>query len=315
MSDPKRLEMMAEIARLYYEKNLNIKEIGKTFGVSPSSVSRLLKEAQERKIVEVKIRYPFLTVPSLGKQLQQHLKLKEVYVLPDFKGSYSELMERLGMLAARVLEERLEDGMTLGVSLGVAVANTAKSFTMTRDIHCRVVRLHGANDNELVEGANLAQKFSAQLGNQFKIIPSPFIMQNRHSCELIVREPSVQEAIRDAESCNIALIGLGSMNYSVSTLLRNRLISPEELEELSAAGAVGEICGKHYDFKGKVLDAEFNHRTVSIDLQKLQKIKTVIGVAGSPAKTDAILGAVRGHLINTLVTDTTAANILLEKTL
>ncbi len=315
MSDPKRLEMMAEIARLYYEKNLNLKEIGKIFGISSSSVSRLLKEAQERKIVEVIIRYPFLTVPSLGKQLQQHLKLKEAYVLPEFKGSYPELMERVGMLAARVLEENLEEEMTLGVSLGVAVANTARSFTMSRTIHCRVVRLHGANENELVEGANLAQKFSAQLGNEFKIIPSPFIMQNRHSCELIMREPSVREAIREAEACNVALIGLGSLNYSVSTLLRNHLISPEELEELRAAGAVGEICGKHYDFNGKVIDAEFNHRTVSIDLQKLHRVKTVIGVAAGPAKVEPILGAIRGRLINTLVTDSTAANLLLEKQL
>jgi DNA-binding transcriptional regulator LsrR (DeoR family) len=194
----------------------------------------------------------------------------------------------------------------------VAVANTARAFFMARRIHCSVVRLHGANDNELVVGANLAQIFSAQLGNEFKIIPSPFILQNRHACELIRREPSVREAIRVAEGCTVALVGLGTMDYSLSTLVRSNLITQEELEQLRLEGATGEICGQHYDRNGKVLDVEFNHRTVSINLERLHTIPTVIGVAAGAAKVDAIMGAVRGCLINTLVTDAPTARLLLE---
>jgi DNA-binding transcriptional regulator LsrR (DeoR family) len=118
-----------------------------------------------------------------------------------------------------------------------------------------------------------------------------------------------------AENCDVALVGLGSLNYSVSTLLRNRLISPEELEQLRLSGATGELCGKYYDCNGKVLDADFNHRTVSINVEKLHAVQTVIGVAAGTAKVDAIMGAVRGGLINTLVTDTTAARLLLDNPL
>ena len=102
-SDPKRLEMIADVARLYYEENINVKAIATLFETSPSSVSRLLQEAKDLKIVQVVIHYPFLTVPSLGEQLRQHLALKDAYVLPDFRGPYPELMQRLGQLAARVL--------------------------------------------------------------------------------------------------------------------------------------------------------------------------------------------------------------------
>lgn len=310
--DPKRLELIAEVARLYYEEEMNVKEIAVLFDTSPSSVSRLLQEAKDLKIVQVVIRYPFLTVPSLGQQLKQHLGLKEAYVLPDFRGKSAQLMERLGQLAARVLEEHLEEGMTLGVSLGIMVGHTARAFQMAHNIKCTVVRLHGASENEIVEGNNLAQIFSAQLGNQFKIIPSPFIMQSRAACELILQEPSVRENIRIAEECEIALVGLGSLDPAVSTLLRNHLLTEEELTELRQAGAVGEICGKHYNADGVVLETEFNQRTVAINLDKLRQMRFVIGVAAGPAKVNPILGAARGRLINILVTDADTARLLLK---
>lgn len=312
--DPKRLDMIAEVARLYYEEERNVKDIANIFEVSPSSISRILQEAKELKIVQVVIRYPFLNVPSLGKQLCHNLGLKEAYVLPEFKGKYAELNERVGKLAARVLEEHLEDGMTLGVSLGMAVANTARAFIATHEMHCTVVRLHGANDNEIEEGRNLAQIFSAQLGNQFKIIPCPFVLQSRESCELFMREPSIREMITIAEESDVALVGLGSLDPSYSTILRNQLLSKNELHELRENGAVGEICGKYYDSQGKVLDVEFNHRTVTINLEKMRTMKYAIGVAVGPAKVEPILGAVAGGLINILVTDSDTARLLIGTT-
>ena len=312
MMDQKRLEMVADVARLYYEEHKNVKEIAVLFETSSSTVSRMLREAKDLKIVQVVIRYPFLTLPSLGQQIKQYFGLKEAYVLPDFRGKYPDLMERVGRLAAHVLEEHLEEGMTLGVSLGMAVACTARAFTMPRSIHCTVVRLHGASDTEIQESKNLAQIFSDQLGNEFKIIPSPLIMQSSSSCELILREPIVQDVIRIAEESEIALVGLGSLDTSVSTLVRNHLQTEKELLALREDGAVGEVCGKYYDAQGNVLDTEFNHRTVSIDIKKLRNVNFVLGVAAGAAKVDPILGAVRGGLINILVTDAGTARLLLK---
>lgn len=313
MSDPRRLELITEVARLYYEKDMNVKEIGKVFDISPSSVSRLLKEAKENKIVEIVIRYPFLSMPSLGLHLQERFGLKEAHVLPDFSGAYQELNVRLGNLAARVLEQHLDNDMTLGISLGLAVSNTARAFYMARRLRCRVIRLQGANDNELAEGTDLAQIFSAQLGGEFKILPSPWVMQTKEACDVIMQEPTIKDLIRQAESVDIALVGVGTMDASISTLLRNRLITPEEFTRMRRAGAVGEIFGLHYDRDGKQLDVDFNQRIVSMALDKLRQIDTVIGVAASPGKVDAILGALRGKLINVLVTDAAAARLLLER--
>lgn len=312
MPDQERLEFIAEVARLYYEEGKSQAEIGKLFDISHSTVSRMIKDAHELKIVEVIVRYPFRTIPSLAQDIKNHFGLKAVFVMPKSGNSYRELINNLSQLAARTLEDYLWDGSTLGLSLGMAVAATVRRVKITQPMHIKVVRLQGATENELMEGTDLAQILSSQLGNDSTIIPSPWIMKSVAACQLILQEPSVSESIRLAENADIGLVGMGSMQPEISTILRNNLISEQELNALKAAGAVGEICGKHYDQEGKILDVDFNRRTVAIEIEKLAHFETVIGVAASAAKAHAILGAIRGRLINVLVTDEEAAQALLK---
>jgi deoxyribonucleoside regulator len=312
MLDQDRLEMIAEVARLYYEEGKSQAEIGKIFDISHSTISRMIAEAHQEKIVEVIIRYPVKTIPSLSQEIQSKLGLKAAHVMPTYGNSFRELIDRLGQLAARSVEGYLRDGITLGISLGMAVATTVRCIRVTQPIHIKVVRLQGATDNELMEGTDLAQILSSQMGNDSMIIPSPWLMKSSEAAQLIMQEPSVVDAIQIAERADIGLVGMGSMIPEVSTILRNRLISVEELKKLEAIGAVGEICGKFYDIHGSILDVEFNQRTISIDIKKLSQFETVIGVAASVHKVKAILGAIRGKLINVLVTDSETARHLIK---
>lgn len=312
MADQKRLEMIAEVARLYYKEGYSQAEIGSVFDISHSTISRMLQEAHDEKIVEVIIRYPFQTMPSLSQAVKDRFGLKNAYVMPSTGNSYRELINNLAQVAARSLEETLEDGMTLGISLGMAVAATVRRVRITNPMHVRVVRLQGATENELMEGTDLAQILSAQLGNDSMIIPSPWMMKSIEACQLILQEPTVADAIRVAENADIGLVGMGSMEPEISTLLRNHLISRKEMENLRKAGAVGEIVGKHYDFQGNVLDVDFNKRSVSIAIEKLADFDTVIGVAGGEKKAKAILGAINGKFINVLVTDSNTARKILD---
>jgi len=312
MLDQDRLEMIAEVARLYYQEGKSQAEIGKLFNLSHSTISRIIAEAHQEKIVEIIIRYPRKTIPSLSQDIQSKLGLKAAYVMPVSGNSFRELIDNLGQLAARTVEQYLQDGITLGISLGMAVATTVRNIKVTQPIHIKVVRLQGATDNELMEGTDLAQILSAQMGNDAMIIPSPWLMKSTEAKQLIMQEPSVVEAIRIAERSDIALVGMGSMIPEVSTILRNNLITVDELLSLESKGAVGEICGKFYDIQGNILDDEFNERTISIDISKLAHFETVIGVAGSVHKAKAILGAIRGGLINVLVTDSETARELIK---
>lgn len=54
----KKLEKLVRIAQLYYQEEKTQSEIAKIYGVSRPLVSRMLREAKELGIVEIRIRPP-----------------------------------------------------------------------------------------------------------------------------------------------------------------------------------------------------------------------------------------------------------------
>jgi DNA-binding transcriptional regulator LsrR (DeoR family) len=52
-------------------------------------------------------------------------------------------------------------------------------------------------------------------------------------------------------------------------------------------------------------------RVIGLNLQDLKKIKIVIGIAGGSRKMAAISGALKGELINVLITDERTAKAVL----
>ena len=85
-----------------------------------------------------------------------------------------------------------------------------------------------------------------------------------------------------------------------------------ELSELHAAGAVGEICARFYDINGGPCATSLDRRMVAPDLEQLRSIPLIIGVACGHEKAAAILGAVRGGYVKTLVTDDVTAVAILS---
>lgn len=55
---PRDPELMAEAARLYYLQNHSVDEVARTLQVSMATVSRLLKDARARGIVEIRVHDP-----------------------------------------------------------------------------------------------------------------------------------------------------------------------------------------------------------------------------------------------------------------
>ena len=81
--------------------------------------------------------------------------------------------------------------------------------------------------------------------------------------------------------------------------------------KLRKAGAVGQICGRSFNAQGKKCLGELDDRTIGLNLAQIRKIKHKICIATGQEKVAAILGALRGKLVNVFVTDeNTAASLL-----
>ena len=60
-----RLELLATVADLYYVERCSQAEIANRLGYSRSAVSRMLTEAHEHQLIEIRINHPMQRVSQL----------------------------------------------------------------------------------------------------------------------------------------------------------------------------------------------------------------------------------------------------------
>ncbi len=314
--DPSRLTYLAKIASLYYDQGKTQQEIADEVGITRSAISRLLTEAREAGIVEIVVHYPWKTSAELEKALLAAFPLKTVRVLHSADKSYQEMLQGIGVLAAEYLESVLQPDISIGISWGTALYEMIKAMPPKNLPGAEVVQLIGATgaENISTDGPMLAQLLSNRLGCTCRYLHAPLIIDSEAGQNIIIQDSSIQTTLERARNVNIALVGIGTTDPALYSLLRAGYVSEEETLAIRRAGAVGDICAHHYDADGHVLDIDINRRVVGITLEELKAIDTVVGVAGGEKKGETILGALRGGFINVLITDETAARRVLAET-
>ena len=82
------------------------------------------------------------------------------------------------------------------------------------------------------------------------------------------------------------------------------------MKKLIAEGAAGEICGWFFDGDGQIMNNPINDRVASVPVPPRETC-TVVGIAQGRKKSPAILAALRGGLLNGVITDEQSAEYLL----
>ena len=306
--------LLARVASLYYEKNLTQAEIARQLHISRPQVSRLLAEGRQEGVVKIVIHHPPDKYAALKHELQHRFGLTETLVLASGHLGYAQLVERLGTLAARYLEDRLQDGMILGISWNTGVYQVVNALQAARQKKVTVVQLTGAvgSINPLLDGPDLTRWLAQNLGGQYKYLPAPLLVESPATREALLQDRSIREPLALMEKLDMALVGIGSLSPALSGLLSAGYITETELREIIRRGGVGDICSYHFDLHGHVLPLELHQRLIGITLERLKRTPCVIGVGGGIDKAASILGALRLGVINCLVTDDIAARAVLK---
>lgn len=313
MSEDK-LSLLAKVASLYYEKNLTQAEIAQRLNISRPQVSRLLAEGRQEGVVEIIIHHPAAKAAPLEQELLERFSLKEIKILTSGHLGYAQLAERLGVLAARHMEERLQDGMILGISWNTGVYQVVNALRAARQKKVTVIQLTGAvgSINPLIDGPDLTRWLAQTLGGQYKYLPAPLLVESAATREALLQDRSIRESLALLDQMDIALLGIGSLSPALSSLLSAGYITDAELREIIRQGGVGDICSYHYDRHGNVLPLELHQRLIGVSLETLRKTSYVIGVGGGIDKASAVMGALNLGVIDCLVTDEIAARAVLK---
>ncbi len=309
-----RRAYLAQVATKYYEQNKTQQEVAEEMGLTRSAVSRLLTEAREKGIVEIIVHDPRRTSPQLERALRERFPLKAVRVLVRGSKSYQDMLCDLGVLAAEYLASIIQPTDTVGISWGTGLHQMLAALRPMSLPNVEVVQLVGGTGSEpsSTVGPLLAPHLADILGGRCRYLHAPLIVESEVARDALLQERSVRETLARGAQANIALVGIGSTQADIYNPYRLGYVSDEELAEIRDAGAIGLVCGRHYNIAGHVLDISINRRVVGIELRALAGVDKVIGVAGGIEKGEAILGALRGRYVNVLFTDEAAAHRVLE---
>ena len=125
-----------------------------------------------------------------------------------------------------------------------------------------------------------------------------------------VLEP-VAATMNQFRRVTIALVGIGALQPSVMLANSGNTFTSEELHDLEARGAVGDLCLRFFDRDGRPVGGPLDERVIGMTYEELKAVARVVAVAGGDRKVAAIRSCLLGGHINVLITDNFTAEKLL----
>jgi DNA-binding transcriptional regulator LsrR (DeoR family) len=310
--DAEDKKLLYKIAKAYYEDGLTQQQIGRRFGLSRIKISRLLRQAKDQKIIQITISAPQPTSADLERQLEKRFGLKEALVVTPSDRRTQTVVDEIGAAAADYLLRCLQDKEVVAISWGTAILATVNALPAARLPNVRVVQMIGGL-GELeaqTHGAELARRMADALGARPRLLHAPGIVKDRSVRDALAKDPQVADTLQLAAKADIATVGIGLLETGSTLLSTKNALSEQEVAELQVKGAIGDIALQFFDKDGNKVRGAVDERIVGIDLDQIRKIPRVIAVAGGQEKLTVIHAALRGKLVNVLITDDAVAEQL-----
>lgn len=309
--EPSLLDEAARAGWLYYVGGLTQDQIAAELGVSRQRAQRLVARAMAEGLIHVRLEHRIGSCLTLEAGLTRRFGLGHVRVTPGV-GLGGDPTRAIAGAAAQLLEGFLRRATPLIVALGTGRALRAmvdELAPMSAEQH-RIVSLIG---NIAPDGSasffDVIMRIADKVHAPHYPMPVPVVSDTPEERAVFHRLRPVQNVTALARMADVTFVGVGQMNDD-APLLKDGFVTHTELSEMQSRGAVGEIAGWVYDSRGNYIEAGLNDRVCGVRIEP-GRSEPVIGIAAGASKLTAIRAALKGRIINGLVTDEpTAAGLL-----
>jgi DNA-binding transcriptional regulator LsrR (DeoR family) len=303
--NPTSRALLHTVARLHYQSDLSQIEIARRLTLSPATVSRLLRRARDEGIVHIEVR-DYATPEETTVQIKQALGLRHVAIV---NGPETNALAALaGPVGAILKEEGVGQGSVLALGWGRAVREVVRAGLPRLPGVITVAATGGMQQaaphfqiNEFVRMA------AEQTGGIPQFIHAPYL-PSYETREAFLNDLTIRDQVALWDRIDAAIVGVG-LPHAVDPVHAGAATS----SELGLLHAAGDVIRHYFDAQGRLIPWDGDARLIAVSVEQLRAIRVVVGVALSPAKATAIIGAVRARLINSLVTDTPTAEAILAK--
>lgn len=308
-------DILVKICWLYYLKNYTQIQIANQFNISRIKVQRLLTEAREKGIVRFSIAHERYNLLSLEEEFKMHFNIDDVVIIPS--GSVlsingKELKKELAEAARIYLEDKLSRFEYIGIGMGdtlkyfADVLSTQVGFS---NKGIKIVSLFGnLLPNASVNPYSIGYKVSEKLNGTFYGLWAPAKLDSPELAAAFKQQKMIKDVFSIINKLQFSIIGIG--NISTGVIRKFGLIDEEDFALLMENKAVGEILGYWYDIKGLQVLPELSKKIIGAPIKLPGKS---LAIAGGIKKVNPIIGALKGKLVDILITDEKTATAIIEK--
>ncbi|WP_220036801.1 sugar-binding domain-containing protein [Curtobacterium sp. MCBD17_021] len=301
------LDTVYQAARMYYLEDATQSEIASRLGVSRPTVSRLVSEARRAGLVRIEVVDPFQDeTVALAERLRVVLGLQAVYVTAVTHGA------TLGVDLAEPVAAAVE---AMGLVPGDAVLMSSGS-TVHAIAHGAMPPMPGvqlvptvggqADPNQWFQTNEITRAAAERSG----AIPAFLFAQALPSEALrasLDEDPAFQHVVGLWGRAKGAILGIGAPVVTRDAMARGLPVDDAVFDR-----ATGDVCLNFTGPDGEAIEFPGSERMVRTSRPVLAAVPHAVGVAVGAVKVPSIISAVRGRLVNELVTDAATARALLD---
>lgn len=288
---------LAYVARRYYLDDWKQSDIAKELGVSRPLISRMLTEAREHGVVEIRIHDPAARQGQLVEQLRHSTSIRDGVLVED--GRDDDATNQLLSQGAVQLLWQLRS-RRLGIGWGHLIGQLVTWLEAHPQLGSTVTDICPLVGNASIPARNYQSNENVRLiAQQLRAAPHfiylPALPDSLEEKQLLCSSEIYRQIQSQWDKMDTALVNIG--NYPSSPDFASLVRYGDLLQQEHTCG---RLLVYYFNPQGKVIQSEQDF-AIQIPLEQLRHCPNIIGVCSANTSVRALQGALKTGLFTHLV--------------
>lgn len=313
LSKEERYDALTEMADMYYNQGNTQIEIADHFGTSRFKIAKLLQDARNEQIVEIKINFANERNKSMEQELLDRFPLKKAIVVNTQYTPYLNSLQQVGQIGASYLNKLLVPHSTLGITWGKTIQTVISRLPQIAHNPVTTVQLTGhiSLSNPASESRELLRTVASSYFGSVHYLNAPLYINDAELRHKLLAEPDIFNTLCRAKEMTAVLTGIGGKSsLPMTNPIFRSYLTPKDVNAID--NCCGSIYGLVLDKSGLPANIDLNQKLMAVPFDDILHTPHRIGVAYGRHKIDIITKVIRHQYVNELITDTDTALALLE---
>lgn len=251
----------------------------------------------------------FTGMDQLEKQLASMFNIDRCLIVSGDSDEQPKVIGDFGELVNEALHRRLPDGRNvIAVMGGTTMAEIARHITPLETNNRKnlfVPARGGIGESVSIQANSISAVMAANAKGNHRVLYVPEQL-SQEAYHTLLKEPSIMDVLATIKQANCVVHSIGRALHMAA----RRKMLEEEIVSLRQHKAVAESFGYFFDESGQIV---YRASRIGLTLEDVQKIPTVLAVAGGKSKAKAIMAYMKNAPKQTwFITDEAAANEILK---